>query len=237
MKPHVICHMMVSLDGRIHPSRWTASPDGNRQARRVARDRGSLTHLVCRVPGLPVVAAILSLAAVSSCFSIQVLYGGPRRPDSEVAHVKGDRTIVVSMDGIPVEGTWSNDQAASNASEDGTEIVLRQSAMPREPDYLEILPGEHSMFAVMFTPLPGNLAMVSTHALPVCFRAYPGRFYQVRPEGSVPFVRNHWRPAVYDFKAEVFVDHECPKASPDLTHLAPPRSDCGQVAPVLSPPT
>ena len=31
MKPHVICHMMVSLDGRIHPSRWTASPDGNRQ--------------------------------------------------------------------------------------------------------------------------------------------------------------------------------------------------------------
>ena len=29
MKPHVVCHMMVSLDGRIHPSRWTASPDGN----------------------------------------------------------------------------------------------------------------------------------------------------------------------------------------------------------------
>jgi riboflavin biosynthesis pyrimidine reductase len=32
MKPHVICHMMVSLDGRIHPSRWTASPDGDRKA-------------------------------------------------------------------------------------------------------------------------------------------------------------------------------------------------------------
>lgn len=32
MKPHVICHMMVSLDGRIHPSRWTESPDGDRQA-------------------------------------------------------------------------------------------------------------------------------------------------------------------------------------------------------------
>lgn len=31
MKPYVVCHMMVSLDGRIHPSRWTASPDGNRQ--------------------------------------------------------------------------------------------------------------------------------------------------------------------------------------------------------------
>jgi riboflavin biosynthesis pyrimidine reductase len=29
-RPHVICHMMVSLDGRIHPSRWTRSPDGER---------------------------------------------------------------------------------------------------------------------------------------------------------------------------------------------------------------
>jgi riboflavin biosynthesis pyrimidine reductase len=30
MKPYVICHMLVSLDGRIHPSRWTQSPDGDR---------------------------------------------------------------------------------------------------------------------------------------------------------------------------------------------------------------
>jgi len=32
MKPHVVCHMMISLDGRIHPSRWTESPDGDRKA-------------------------------------------------------------------------------------------------------------------------------------------------------------------------------------------------------------
>ena len=31
MKPYVICHMLISLDGRIHPSRWTHSPDGDRQ--------------------------------------------------------------------------------------------------------------------------------------------------------------------------------------------------------------
>ena len=30
MKPHVICHMMGSLDGGLHPSRWTHSPDGDR---------------------------------------------------------------------------------------------------------------------------------------------------------------------------------------------------------------
>jgi riboflavin biosynthesis pyrimidine reductase len=30
MKPHVICHMASSIDGRLAPSRWSGSPDGNR---------------------------------------------------------------------------------------------------------------------------------------------------------------------------------------------------------------
>ena len=30
MKPHVVCHMITSLDGSLHPSRFTASPDGSR---------------------------------------------------------------------------------------------------------------------------------------------------------------------------------------------------------------
>jgi riboflavin biosynthesis pyrimidine reductase len=30
MKPHVICHMIASLDGGLHPSRFTTSPDGSR---------------------------------------------------------------------------------------------------------------------------------------------------------------------------------------------------------------
>jgi riboflavin biosynthesis pyrimidine reductase len=30
MKPHVICHMIASLDGGLHPSRFTKSPDGSR---------------------------------------------------------------------------------------------------------------------------------------------------------------------------------------------------------------
>ena len=28
MRPHIICLMESSLDGRLHPSRWTRSPDG-----------------------------------------------------------------------------------------------------------------------------------------------------------------------------------------------------------------
>lgn len=30
MKPRIICHMLASLDGSLHPSRYTASPDGTR---------------------------------------------------------------------------------------------------------------------------------------------------------------------------------------------------------------
>ena len=32
MRPHVVCLMEISLDGRIHPSRWTRSPDGDPKA-------------------------------------------------------------------------------------------------------------------------------------------------------------------------------------------------------------
>jgi riboflavin biosynthesis pyrimidine reductase len=32
MKPYVICHMIASLDGGLHPSRFTTSPDGDRAA-------------------------------------------------------------------------------------------------------------------------------------------------------------------------------------------------------------
>ncbi|MBZ9743592.1 RibD family protein [Mesorhizobium sp. CO1-1-4] len=30
MKPHIICHMLASLDGSLHPSRYSESPDGSR---------------------------------------------------------------------------------------------------------------------------------------------------------------------------------------------------------------
>jgi riboflavin biosynthesis pyrimidine reductase len=30
-KPHIICHMLTGIDGRLHPSRFTRSPDGERK--------------------------------------------------------------------------------------------------------------------------------------------------------------------------------------------------------------
>lgn len=39
MKPHVICLMMSSIDGRLHPSRYTSSPDGTRKEWSAAYER------------------------------------------------------------------------------------------------------------------------------------------------------------------------------------------------------
>lgn len=39
MKPYVVCHMLVSIDGRIHPSRYTESPDGDRKTWSAAYER------------------------------------------------------------------------------------------------------------------------------------------------------------------------------------------------------
>ena len=128
-------------------------------------------------------AAVPLLIALAGCTAVQ--YDGPRLPRSEVARISGDRARVKVIDGDRVG--------------DG---------------YIEILPGEHEIEVAMDAPLAGlpvgTVVMRSTQNLTVCFRAYAGRFYEVRPTASIPYVHNHWRPAVFDQQAEVYVEHPCP---------------------------
>jgi hypothetical protein len=54
MKPHVTILMETSIDGRLHPSRFTASPDGTRrdwsgQYEKVHASLGANAWLVGRV--------------------------------------------------------------------------------------------------------------------------------------------------------------------------------------------
>jgi riboflavin biosynthesis pyrimidine reductase len=54
MKPYIICHMITSLDGGLHGSRWTTSPDGDRddwsaQYEKIHRDFSADGWLVGRV--------------------------------------------------------------------------------------------------------------------------------------------------------------------------------------------
>lgn len=38
-KPYIICHMLTGIDGRLHPSRFTRSPDGDRKVWSQAAER------------------------------------------------------------------------------------------------------------------------------------------------------------------------------------------------------
>jgi riboflavin biosynthesis pyrimidine reductase len=51
MKPHVICHMASSLDGRILPSRWRPRPSENDLYERLHQQLGGDAWLVGRVTG------------------------------------------------------------------------------------------------------------------------------------------------------------------------------------------
>jgi riboflavin biosynthesis pyrimidine reductase len=54
MKPYIICHMISSLDGGLHPSRWTSSPDGDRATwsgiyEKIHREQNAQAWMVGRV--------------------------------------------------------------------------------------------------------------------------------------------------------------------------------------------
>ena len=51
MKPHVICHMVASVDGRIHASRWRPKFDGGGLFERLHEEIGGDAWLVGRVTG------------------------------------------------------------------------------------------------------------------------------------------------------------------------------------------
>jgi len=131
--------------------------------------------------------ALACLAVTIGCTAVQ--YDGPRLSRSRVARIGGDKAQVKVIDGHPVD----------------------------EP-YIEVLPGEHQIEVAMEVHLAGNplapVLMESTRDLTVCFEAYPGRFYVVKPAASIPYVRDHWRPAVFDQQAEAFVERPCADQNP-----------------------
>ena len=126
----------------------------------------------------------VACALVSGCASSTIAYDGPRVPDAEVAHLDGFQTAVHVVD----------DNRIKNNS-------------------AEILPGEHrvtvSLHAEM-SVLFERVTFSSKSDLTVCFTAYEGRRYTVQPAPTQSFLGDRrWRPAVFDHRAQVFVDHAC----------------------------
>jgi 2,5-diamino-6-(ribosylamino)-4(3H)-pyrimidinone 5'-phosphate reductase len=75
-RPHVICHMMTSIDGRIVPSRWPNLGDGRREYERVHAAIGADAWMCGRITMEPFAGAMRSESEVA-----RESTGGGERPD------------------------------------------------------------------------------------------------------------------------------------------------------------
>lgn len=149
MKPFVICHMVTSLDGGLHPSRWTTSPDGARSDwsaayERLHREFGADAWMVGRVT----MAEISSVEAHAPSAPFQVdrpLHAARRDAGSHAialdpsgkVHFKGGE-----IDGDHVIVLLGRDVADSHLAElaaDGVSYVAAEGADMDIGSMLEVL--------------------------------------------------------------------------------------------------
>jgi riboflavin biosynthesis pyrimidine reductase len=137
MKPHVACLMMSSIDGRLHPSRYTASPDGTRKDwsgiyERLHDEMASDAWLVGRVtmaemskadahapaPGAAAIRPI-HVAATADSYAVAVDRAGKLHFDKD--EVGGDHVIVLL-------GADVSDEHLAELAGDGVSYVVANTA-------------------------------------------------------------------------------------------------------------
>ena len=126
----------------------------------------------------------VAMGPVSGCAGTAA-YDGPTVPQAELAHLEGDRVAIRIVD----------DNRIADSS-------------------VEILSGEHTVTVSMATAGPSlygfRRKLYAEGDRTVCFTAFKRRRYVVQPAPNQSFMTEDWRAAVFDSKAEVFVDHPCP---------------------------
>ncbi|WP_066779860.1 RibD family protein [Sphingomonas sp. CCH5-D11] len=133
MKPLVICHMMSSLDGRQHPSRFTMSPDGERRDwsalyERVHEDLAGDAWMVGRVtmaemskagPHAPVapgrVERPVHVARAAQSYAVAIDRSGKLHFDGDA--IGGDHVIVLLGHDVP-------DSHLAELSADGVSYIV-----------------------------------------------------------------------------------------------------------------
>ena len=144
MKPYVICHMLISLDGRIHPSRWTESPDGDRKVWSSAYEKVHETlagdaWLVGRVtmaemspaeahpPAPPFSVARPHYFAQRDAGRFAIAFDRSAKLHFSKPHVGGDHVVVLLGPGVP-------DSHLAELTQDGVSyIVAEDEAMNARP--------------------------------------------------------------------------------------------------------
>jgi riboflavin biosynthesis pyrimidine reductase len=155
MKPRVICHMLGSLDGSLHPSRWTKSPDGDRADWSSAYERihqalKGDAWLVGRVTmaemskaaphppaGYGVVDRPYHLAA-RSAGSYAVAIDSSAKLHFSKPEIGGDHVVVVLGHDVP-------DRHLAELAGDGVSYVVAPEVQPDIAGVLEVLGRELSI--------------------------------------------------------------------------------------------
>ena len=144
MKPYVICHMLISLDGRIHPSRWTLSPDGDRKVWSAAYEKvhetlagdawlvgrvtmAEMSKAVAHPPAPPFSAARPHHFADRDAGSYAIAFDRSGKLHFSKPDVGGDHVVVLLGPAVP-------DSHLAELSQDGVSyIVAEDEAMSARP--------------------------------------------------------------------------------------------------------
>lgn len=147
--PHVICHMMGSLDGGLHPSRWTKSPDGGREEWSATYER---IHQALK--GDAWLVGRVTMAEMSKAAShTPVTIGAVDRPYHFAARPAGTYAITIDPSGkvhfskpdvggdhvVVVLGRDVSDQHLAELAADGVSYIVAPEAQPDLAGVLEVL--------------------------------------------------------------------------------------------------
>jgi riboflavin biosynthesis pyrimidine reductase len=149
MKPYVICHMMGSLDGSLHPSRWTQSSDGDRSEWSSAYERihqalkgdawlvgrvtmAEMSKAVAHPPNKGAKVARPYHFAAPSSASFGIAIDPSCKLHFSKPDVGGDHVVVVL-------GSEAPDQHLAELAEDGVSYIVAPETQPDLAGVLEIL--------------------------------------------------------------------------------------------------
>jgi riboflavin biosynthesis pyrimidine reductase len=155
MKPYVICHMIASLDGGLHPSRFTKSPDGSVQEwsttyERIHHTLGGDAWLVGRVTMGEMSKATAHPPASAgkvdrpyhfasrSAGSYAISIDPTAKLHFSKPDIGGDHVVVIL-------GHEVSDQHLAELAADGVSYIVAQEAQPDLAGALEVLGREFSI--------------------------------------------------------------------------------------------
>jgi hypothetical protein len=146
--------------------------------------------------------AAVALGWSCGCATSTVAYDGPEQPRNQVARIAGNSGAIVRV----VDDTRIKENVA------------------------EVLPGEHWLIvglrahmSYFYVVVDVDVDFSSEHDQTICFTAFAGRRYEVRPAPTQSFLSGRWRAAVFDNAAQVFVEHPCSADRPPVVARVPSR--------------